>query len=86
MIKANTYGVAKSFKIQADNGVNNAWVDIQTFTLTTANEATKEFSFDTPFIAHNVRLVGTDTDSWSLTDIQYVFEPDAESISPCNPF
>lgn len=81
IIKANTYGVVKDFKIQADNGANGLWTDIETFTIRTDNEASKPYSFETPFLAHNVRLVATDTDSWSLTDIQYIFEPDAELVA-----
>lgn len=76
-LRANTYNVAKSFKIQSDTGTNGAWQDQETFSITSDGESVQEFSFATPFITHLIRVVGVDTDPWSLIDYQFIWEPDS---------
>lgn len=81
-IRANTYGVDKSFKVQADNGPNGSFVDQPgaTFILNSDGESVQAFSFPIPFIAHLVRIVGTDADPWSVIAVQWEFEPEPELV------
>lgn len=76
-LRCNTYNVAKSFKVQADVGANGIWTDQELFTITSNGESVQEFPFTTPFIAHLVRIIGTDTDEWSLISYQFIWEPDS---------
>lgn len=80
-IQSNTYNAAKSFKVQADNGVNGVFVDIQTFSITSNGESTQAFSFTTPFICHEVRIVGADAIDWSIIQYEFVWEPIPELVT-----
>jgi len=81
-IRFNTYGVAKSFKVQADNGVNGVFTDVPgaTFTLTSNGESVQAVSFPIPYIAHLSRLLPTDSIPWSVIDVEWVTEPEPELV------
>jgi hypothetical protein len=79
-VRADTYNTAKSFKVQSDTGAGGAFTDQQTFTITHDGEAVSAMSFDSPFIAHLVRLISADTDPWQLLGYEFIWEPSPELV------
>lgn len=79
-IRSNTYNLAKTFKVQADNGINGIWTDIESFSITSNGESVQPFSFTIPYIAHLSRIVGLDNNPWSLIDVEWVVEPEPELV------
>lgn len=79
-LRINSYNTVKSFKVQADNGLNNVWNDIESFTVQSNGESIVPFSFTTPYIAHLSRIIGLDNNSWSLIDVEWVCEPEPEMV------
>lgn len=77
IIRANTYGVAKTVQVQYDGGTI-----AQTLTITHTGESEIAYPLAaagwTPFIAHLVRLVGADAIDWQFLDATWIFEPAPE--------
>ena len=61
LIEANTFGAARTVEIHGDNNTL-----IATLTVNHAIQATKPYSFSTPMITHQMRVVPTDANSWEL--------------------
>lgn len=77
IIRANTYGAAKSVQVQYDGGTI-----AQTLTINHNHEVEIAYPHAsagwTPFTAHLVRLVGVDNLPWQLLDVRWVYEPAPE--------
>lgn len=69
VIEADTGGVARTVEVQHDGGTLGA-----TITVNHNGQLEAPFSF-TPFVAHNLRLVPTDANSWQLFKYRFVWEP-----------
>lgn len=69
-ITADTFNVAKDLTVQFDEAQTGASLSI-----THNGEVTKDYSW-TPFVAHNLRLLGTDDDSWRLMQLEWIWEPE----------
>ena len=69
VIEADTSNVARTVQVQHDGGTLGA-----TITVNHNGQIENPFSF-TPFVAHNVRLVPTDGNSWRLFKYRFVWEP-----------
>lgn len=81
-IRANTYNLPKSFDVLADIGPNGSFITVPngSFTLTSDGESIQAFSFDEPFIAHLLQIMGTDNNPWALENYEFVFEPEPELV------
>lgn len=79
VIRANTFGAAKSVQVQFDGGTV-----AMTISINHDGEIAKAYPLDaagwTPFTAHLVRLVGADATPWQIFDAQilWVYEPSPE--------
>ncbi len=69
IIEADTGGLARTVQVQGDGGTVQA-----TFTVNHNGQIEAPFSF-TPFVAHTLRLVPTDANSWRLFNVRWVWEP-----------
>ena len=69
VIEADTGGAARTIEVQHDGGTVGA-----TLTLNSNGQLEVPFGF-TPFVAHNLRLVPTDANSWRLFKYRFVWEP-----------
>lgn len=69
IIEADTDGVARTVQVQSDGGTVQA-----TLTINHNGQIEAPFSF-TPFVAHTLRLVPTDANSWRLFSVRWVWEP-----------
>ena len=69
IIEADTVGVARTVQVQSDGGTVQA-----TLTINHNGQIEAPFSF-TPFVAHTLRLVPTDPNSWRLFNVRWVWEP-----------
>jgi hypothetical protein len=77
ILTAYTYGVNKSFNIVTDDGIV-----IQALTINhTQEEQTKSYPMTTPFVAHGVKLVSTDSNNWEFYNQQWKYEQWEENIS-----
>lgn len=80
IVRANTYGVAKTVQIQYDGGTVAL-----TLTITHNGEVSVAYPSAsagwTPFVAHLVRVVPTDDDPWQLYELDWIYEPAPESAS-----
>lgn len=70
-LTADTKNVQKTFNIESDGGTVRATA----LTVTNKVKETTPFSFATPFIANNVRVIPTDSNQGWLYDVEWVFEP-----------
>lgn len=80
VLTANTFGLNKAIVIQRDNG--DAPISL---VINHDGEVTKEYPSAsqmlpgwTPFIAHQVRIVGADTNDWQMLGYRFVWEPHPE--------
>jgi len=69
-LKADTYGSAKTVEIQGDEGAV-----ITTLNLVHNGEVVKDYSW-TPFLTHEMRVIGTDGNPGRILDYQWVWEPE----------
>jgi hypothetical protein len=69
IIEADTDGLARTIQVQSDGGAVQA-----TLTVDHNGQIEAPFSF-TPFVAHAMRLVPTDANSWRLFNVRWVWEP-----------
>ncbi len=69
IIEADTGGAARTVQVQSDGGAVQA-----TLTVNHSGQIEAPFSF-TPFVAHTLRLVPTDANSWRLFNVRWVWEP-----------
>jgi hypothetical protein len=83
-IFADTLNVARTIKVQADNGVNGAFTDQEVVTggpLTVRHDGSSwiDYAFDAPFMAHLVRLLPMDVpglqNPWKLWGVEWLFDP-----------
>lgn len=83
-IRCNTYNQIKTFKVQSDTGVNGLWTDQLNdslpFSINSNGESIQAFTFETPFICHLIRIIGTDNVLWSLLNYEFVFENEPELV------
>ena len=82
IIDADTANLPKSILIQADTGASGA-MTTQAGTLTTIQHngrSEQGYSFATPFIAHEVRILGNDATNWKLFNWRWVWEPSPELV------
>ncbi len=70
-LTADTQNVQKTFNIESDGGTVRATA----LTVTNKVKETTPFSFATPFIANNVRVIPTDSNQGWLYGVEWVFEP-----------
>jgi hypothetical protein len=86
VIRANTFGQDKTLRVQQDGG--DAGTDALTLTLNHDGDVTREYPSAvqgapgwTPFVTHQVRLIGDDDVPWLLLDWRWVFEPAPELVT-----
>lgn len=76
LLHADTFNAAKSLLIRDSDAM-------ATHAFTPAvqhnGEAIKAYSFNTPFIAHQMRVEPADAVAWRFWDVDWVFEPTSES-------
>jgi hypothetical protein len=72
-LRGDTAGLAKSFQVEIDGGVF-----VESFTFTANGEQVQTFWLNTPVVCHEMRLLGTDSDSWRFMGVEWIFEPEPE--------
>lgn len=77
LLECDAYGQSITFNIQdADTMALHG-----PFTATFDGQQTKTFSFDTPFLAHSVRLVPVASNPFEVFTVQYIYEPYPEAAT-----
>jgi hypothetical protein len=85
-IWADTGGVARTVVVQGDNGPNGQMVS-QSITINPDHNGECIIAYPnaaagwTPFIAHMVRLLPTDSGSWDLLDYSWIYEEAPEAAT-----
>jgi hypothetical protein len=74
ILDADTFNAAKSIAVRS----SDTGAVVQTFTVTHNGQQAIAYSFDTPFVAHLVRLEGTGTVPWKNYRIQWIWQPTPE--------
>lgn len=72
IIECDTEGVERTVEIQYDGGTVGA-----TLSVNADGQIQVPFSF-VPFIGHKMRLAPTDSDSWRIYSVRWVYEPSPE--------
>jgi hypothetical protein len=75
LIEADTGGVDKTIQVDTDMGI------VATLTLNHPRQSTKPYVIDPPVDVHQVRLLGTDDDSWRIYRVEWISEPTPESVT-----
>lgn len=69
-LRADTFNIAKDIRILGDEGAT-----VSDLTITHNGESTKEYSWS-PVVAHQMRILGMDSDQWRLLGVEWIFEPE----------
>jgi hypothetical protein len=75
-LRADTFNLPRTITVLGDNGLNGVLQLNDTITVQQNGESRMSYSFATPFIAHLVQLLPTDSSTWLLfDDIEWHFNP-----------
>jgi hypothetical protein len=72
-LRGDTLGLDKSFRVEIDGGTF-----VESFTFNANGEQVKTFWLTNPVVAHEMRMIGTDSDLWRNMGIEWIFEPEPE--------
>lgn len=81
LLECNTFGVAKNFQVESDDGVLHTPVEVP---VTQNGQAVRSFTFNPPFTAHMIRIISTDGVKWQFGpsggwDLSWMVQPYPES-------
>lgn len=79
ILEADTGNVVKSFDVQSGDDLSIHMPDSDPVAFN--GRTTKAFSFNPPFVAHSVRLLGQGTVAWRKFNLQWVFQPYPEAVT-----
>lgn len=77
ILEANTFNAQKALGVRSADDL----LLKQTFQVTHNGQSEIAYSFDTPFVAHMVRLEPRDAVDWMLFGVRWVFEPTPETVT-----
>lgn len=77
ILEANTFGAAKGLAVRSADDLQIK----QTFQITHNGQSEIAYSFDTPFVAHMMRLEPQGATPWMLFGVRWVFEPTPETVT-----
>lgn len=78
MLEANTFNVSKSFQVQSSDDLSLHTPDQVPVTFN--GQSVKALTFSTPFVAHSVRLVASDSVNWQQFGVKFIFVPYPELV------
>jgi hypothetical protein len=77
-LRADTLGVARTVQVLDDNNVAQAFTPT---TIQMNGERTIAYSFNTPFISHQVRFAPTDPNFWRIENIEWIYNIAPELVT-----